>query len=182
MASRVLSKAATLTIQSPSLLRAHPYLQGMPPKVQIGKARCLHSSAILAKDSPTALGPSSPNSHAHAHAHERAENGASSLEISNFFQQLWEARPTIRCIVYAALGLMVTVESTFWFHVLRAKLFPRTEEEAQQRDDELVRRLSEAVANVRRVWMANYKGYYSAYVWGVGYRGLEWVHEEEEEL
>jgi len=76
---------------------------------------------------------------------------------------------------------MVTVESTFWFHVLRAKLFPRTEEEAQQRDDELVRRLSEAVANVRRVWMANYKGYYSAYVWGVGYRGLEWVHEEEEE-
>ena len=143
-----------------SLLRAHPYLQGMPPKLQIGKARCLHSSAILAKDSSTALGPSSPNSHAHAHAHERAENRALSSETFTLFLFSTFGKRglhTIHCIVYAGLGFMATVESTFWFHVLRAKLFPRTLQEAQQRHDELVRRLSEAVANIRRVCMANYK-------------------------
>ena len=79
--------------------------------------------------------------------------------------------------MYAGLGLMVTVESTFWFYVLRAKLFPHPEE-AQHGADELSRRMSEAVGNIRRVWMANYKRYHSAYVWGVGYGGLDDMDEE----
>ncbi|KAL7780664.1 hypothetical protein CFE70_010689 [Pyrenophora teres f. teres 0-1] len=54
MAQRTLSKPLTIA-------RAHPYLQAMPPKLQIAKARRLPSSAISTKDSSaTALGPPSP--------------------------------------------------------------------------------------------------------------------------
>lgn len=175
MALRIFAKAAPLSIQNPSLLRAHPYLQGISHKVQIRKARSLHSSAILTKDSSTALGPSSPNSHAHEHA----KGGDTSAEAFSILKQLRQARPAIRYIVYAGLGLMATVESTFWFHVLRAKFFPRAEGEAQRADDELSRRVSEAVGNFRHVWMANYKRYYRAYVWGVGYGGLDGVDDEQ---
>lgn len=178
MAPRIFAKAASLSIQNPSLLRAHPYLQGIAPKVQIRKARSLHSSAILTKDSSTALGPSSPNSH--AHSHERTGGGDTSPEAFSIFKQLREVRPATRYVVYAGLGLMATVESTFWFHVLRAKFFPRAEREAQRGDDELSRRVSEAVGNSRHVWMANYRRYYSTYVWGASYGGLDGVDEEQD--
>jgi len=68
---------------------------------------------------------------------------------------------------------MATVETTFWYHVLRAKFFPRASAEEQDKADALLQRLSEAMKNYRHVWMANYNRYYGAHVWGLGYGGLD---------
>jgi hypothetical protein len=69
---------------------------------------------------------------------------------------------------------MVTVETTFWLNVLRAKFFPRASEaERLQQDEELLQRLRDAMKSYRHVWMKNYERYYSAYTWGLGYGGLD---------
>src|SRR4051812_23194233 len=111
MASRIFAKPASLSIQNPSLLCPYPYLQGTLFTAQIIKVRSLYSSAILSKDSSTELGPPSRSPSTHA------KNEDASKETFNLFQQVREARPVVRYVVYVGLGLMVTVESTFWFHV-----------------------------------------------------------------
>ncbi|KAF5845901.1 hypothetical protein GGP41_008388 [Bipolaris sorokiniana] len=96
-----------------------------------------------------------------------------SLPSINLVHHLREARPVVRYTVYASLGLMATVESTFWFHVLRAKFFPRATQADRQQDDELLDRLKSAMAGFRQVWMGNYQRYYGAHLRGLGYGGLD---------
>ncbi|EMD59847.1 hypothetical protein COCSADRAFT_49412, partial [Bipolaris sorokiniana ND90Pr] len=91
-----------------------------------------------------------------------------SLPSINLVHHLREARPVVRYTVYASLGLMATVESTFWFHVLRAKFFPRATQADRQQDDELLDRLKSAMAGFRQVWMGNYQRYYGAHLRGLG--------------
>lgn len=126
------------------------------------KARPVQHSARNAHTKPTPPFPT-PNQ----------QPGNPSLPSFNLFHHLREARPAVRYTVYAGLGLMATVESTFWFHVLRAKFFPRAVEADRQQDDELLTRLESAVAGYRAVWMRNYQRYYGAHVWGLGYGGLD---------
>jgi hypothetical protein len=57
----------------------------------------------------------------------------------------------VRYTVYAGLGLMITVESSFWFNIIKAKFFPAKSDEERAKAEEL---------------MENYGGY----VWGVGER------------
>ncbi|KAI4688947.1 hypothetical protein J4E81_007664 [Alternaria sp. BMP 2799] len=96
-----------------------------------------------------------------------------SLPSFNLFKLVRDAKPAVRYTVYAGLGLMATVETTFWYHVLRAQFFPRASAEEQDKADALLQRLSEAMKNYRHVWMANYNRYYGAHVWGLGYGGLD---------
>lgn len=65
---------------------------------------------------------------------------------------------------------MATVESIFWFNVLKAKFFSSKVGEEQQKADEFLGRLGEAVEGYRRVYLGNYGRYYGGYVWGVGER------------
>jgi hypothetical protein len=65
---------------------------------------------------------------------------------------------------------MVTVESTFWFNVLRARFFPPKSEEGIEKGEELLDRVQGAVRTARNQWMGNYGRYYGGYVWGVGER------------
>jgi hypothetical protein len=123
--------------------------------------RRLHVSAHTAKYNTS----STPRPDHHA------ENP--SLPTFNLFKLVREAKPAVRYTVYAGLGLMATVETTFWFHVLRAKFFPRASEAEQEKADALLQRLSEAMKNYHHVWMANYNRYYGAHMWGLGYGGLD---------
>ncbi|EUC40413.1 hypothetical protein COCMIDRAFT_73539, partial [Bipolaris oryzae ATCC 44560] len=91
-----------------------------------------------------------------------------SLPSINLLHHLGEARPVVRYTVYAGLGLMATVESAFWFHVLRAKFFPRTTQAERQQDDELLDNFKNAITGFRQAWMGNYQRYYGAHVWGLG--------------
>jgi hypothetical protein len=96
-----------------------------------------------------------------------------SLPSFNIFHQIREARPAVRYTVYAGLGLMATVESTFWFQVIRAKFFPSTSEEQQRKNEEFLWRLRSAIKSARMVYIRNYGRYYGAYLWGLGYGGLD---------
>jgi hypothetical protein len=133
--------------------------------------RHLHTSTTLTKEatspSPTPL----PTPHHHA------ENP--SLPTLNLFRLLREARPAVRYTVYAGLGLMATVETTFWFYVLRAKFFPRASQQEQQKADALLERVNDAFNSYRCVWMANYGRYYGAYMWGLGYGGLDGIQGDD---
>ncbi|KAI4921048.1 hypothetical protein J4E85_009163 [Alternaria conjuncta] len=106
-----------------------------------------------------------------ARPNHQAENP--SLPSLNLFKLVRDSKPAVRYTVYAGLGLMATVETTFWFHVLRAKFFPRASAEEQEKADALLERLGEAMKNYRHVWMRNYGRYYGAHVWGLGYGGLD---------
>jgi hypothetical protein len=103
-------------------------------------------------------------------------------QSQNLFSHLREARPAIRYTVYAGLGLMAAAESTFWFHVLRAKFFPRTTEAGRQRDDELLNRFKSATKGYRQVWMRNYQRYYAAHMWGLGYGSLDSLDDADSSL
>lgn len=74
---------------------------------------------------------------------------------------------------------MVTVESTFWFHVLKAKFFPTTSEEQKRKNEELLERIGDAVEGLRAVYVRNYGRYYGAYTWGLGYGGLNGLDGSE---
>ncbi|KAH7391042.1 hypothetical protein DE146DRAFT_153021 [Phaeosphaeria sp. MPI-PUGE-AT-0046c] len=93
-----------------------------------------------------------------------------SLPSFNLFHLLRNVRPAVRYTVYFGLGLMATVETTFWFHVLKAKFFPAKEEGQRAKAAEFLERVSDAVKGVRGAWMGNYRRYYEGYVWGVGER------------
>ena len=131
------------------------------PSATLLNTRRLHVSATSPKD----YIPSTPR------PTQQAENP--SLPSFNLFKLVRDAKPAVRYTVYAGLGLMATVETTFWFHVLRAKFFPRASEEEQKKADALLQRLSDAMKNYRYVWMSNYNRYNGAYVWGLGYGGLD---------
>jgi hypothetical protein len=88
----------------------------------------------------------------------------------NLFREVRHARPAVRYTVYAGLGLMATVESTFWLSVIRAKFFPSSSEEDKARDDEFFANAWSALESGRAAWMGNYGRYYGGYVWGVGER------------
>ena len=139
--------------------------------VNVVPSRTLHHSPRPPKDPSTNPASSSKPDH-------HAENPPP--PSFNLLQQIREARPAVRYTVYAGLGLMTTVETTFWFNVLRAKFFPRASGEKQRDDDELLERMGDAVKGYRRVWMGNYGRYYGADVWGLGYGGLDGLDGLEE--
>ena len=91
----------------------------------------------------------------------------------NLWSQIREARPAVRFTVYAGLGLMATAEATFWFNVIRAKYFPSKVAEEQEEAARLLDDFWLAIKGYRAVWLRNYDRYYGAYVWGVGYGGLD---------
>jgi hypothetical protein len=92
------------------------------------------------------------------------------LPSINIFREVRNTHPAVRYTIYAGLGLMATVESTFWFNVIKANFFPAKSEEEQLRAQELMENLHEAVVGARAAWMGNYGRYYGGYVWGVGER------------
>lgn len=138
-------------------------------KIRIDKARCLQHSAATAKNAHSYLASSPPK------ADQHVQNP--SLPSFNLFHQLRDARPLVRYTVYVGLGLMATVETTFWFHVLRAKFFPRTSKDHHQQDEELLNRMRIAVKGYRHVWMMNYRRYYGAHMWGLGYGSLDGLED-----
>jgi hypothetical protein len=89
-----------------------------------------------------------------------------SLPSFNLFSEVRNSRPAVRYTVYAGLGLMATVESTFWFNVIRAKFFPKEKDEAEA----FLANAWNALESGRAAWMGNYGRYYGGYVWGVGER------------
>lgn len=96
-----------------------------------------------------------------------------SLPSFNLWQQIREARPAVRYTVYAGLSLMALVETTFWVNVLEAKFFPSGSEEERAKSDDFLQDLRLVVKGYRAVWMRNYGRYYGAYLFGVGYGGLD---------
>jgi hypothetical protein len=68
---------------------------------------------------------------------------------------------------------MATVETTFWLNVIKAKYFPTTSAEAQEKAEEFLEDLRAVIKDYRAVWLRNYKRYYSGYIWGAGYGGLD---------
>ncbi|KAH7086519.1 hypothetical protein FB567DRAFT_72747 [Paraphoma chrysanthemicola] len=93
-----------------------------------------------------------------------------SLPSFNLFHAVRDSRSAVRYTVYAGLGLMATVESTFWYNVLKAKFFPSKSEAEKEKAARFLESLGEAVKGYRGAWMGNYWRYYGGYVWGVGER------------
>jgi hypothetical protein len=65
---------------------------------------------------------------------------------------------------------MVTVESTFWLTVLKAKFWPATTEGEKEKAERILENLQIAIQEARGAWMGNYGMYFGRYVWGVGER------------
>jgi hypothetical protein len=93
-----------------------------------------------------------------------------SLPSFNLFHAVRDSRPAVKYTVYAGLGLMATVESTFWYNVLKAKFFPSKLEEEKEKAEQFLENIKGAVIGYRAAWMVNYRRYYEGYVWGVGER------------
>jgi|TARA_R110002003_G_scaffold112_9_gene9610 hypothetical protein len=93
-----------------------------------------------------------------------------SLPSFNLFHAIRDSRPAVKYTVYAGLGLMATVESTFWYNVLKAKFFPSKSEEEKEKAEQFLENIKGAVTGYRAAWMGNYRRYYEGYVWGVGER------------
>ncbi|KAF1946777.1 hypothetical protein EJ02DRAFT_319798, partial [Clathrospora elynae] len=87
---------------------------------------------------------------------------------TNLLHHICASHPLVRYTVYAGLALMVTAESTFWFHVLRARFFPRASAQGQQDDGDMLEHVISAVKGYREVYMVNHRRYYASFVWGVG--------------
>jgi hypothetical protein len=135
----------------------------IPPSLHVPNSRRLQTFpySTQTSKSPTPTPPSpKPN--------PPPENP--SLPSFNLLQQIRASRPAIRYTVYAGLGLMVTVESTFWFHVLKAKFFPSQSAQEKVKSQAFMSNVEEAIVNSRAAWMGNYGRYYAGYVWGVGER------------
>jgi hypothetical protein len=114
---------------------------------------------------PTPIPTPTPSSQKHETFHEDP-----SFSSFNLFQQIRSSRPAVRYTVYAGFGLMVTVESTFWFNVIKAKLFPSASEEDKRKAEQFLEDVRSAIAGYKATWMGNYGRYYGGYVWGVGER------------
>jgi hypothetical protein len=147
---------------SPSgLRRAHSLTRYHPDGFK--QARSIHQSSRLL-ESPKA--PPPPED--------------ASLPSFNLWHQIRDARPAVRYTVCAGLGLMATVESTFWFNVIKAKFFPSAEADEQAKAEEFLGSIRDAVKGYRKVWMSNYGRYYGAHLWGLGYGGLDGLVEDNE--
>ena len=95
------------------------------------------------------------------------------LPSLSLWSTIREAKPAVRWTVYAGLGIMATVESTFWFNVIKAKFFPSASAEEKEKADEFLDTIQAAASGYRLVWMRNYNRYYGAHLWGLGYGGLD---------
>ncbi|KAH8728447.1 hypothetical protein GQ44DRAFT_702313 [Phaeosphaeriaceae sp. PMI808] len=94
-----------------------------------------------------------------------------SLPSFSLLKEVRSAHPAVRYTIYAGLGLMATVESTFWIKVLKAKFFPSSSsDEESQKSEEFLASIRGALAGYKAAWMGNYGRYYGGYVWGVGER------------
>ncbi|KAF2820689.1 hypothetical protein CC86DRAFT_116650 [Ophiobolus disseminans] len=93
-----------------------------------------------------------------------------SLPSFNLLHEVRTARPAVRYTIYAGLGLMATVESTFWFNVIKAKCFPSSSPGDKEEAEEFLANLRGALEGYKAAWMTNYGRYYGGYVWGVGER------------
>jgi hypothetical protein len=159
ISARLFSKNRTSTT-APKCLRT--WRHEVYPATQ--HVRSNHQSKKLSDESPTASKRQPKNT---------TSNVADpSMPSFSLFQQIREARPAVRYTVYAGLGLMATVETTFWFNVLKAKFFPSTSVEEQQKAEQLLNDVRSAIKGYRGVWMGNYGRYYGVYLWGLGYGGL----------
>lgn len=126
------------------------------------RSRALHYSTQAPKPSfPTSLNSTK---------HPAVPHQARSSPSFNLFREVRHARPAVRYTVYAGLGLMATVETTFWLKVIKAKFFPSKVEDQQDEADELLENLRGALAEYKATWMTNYGRYYGGYVWGIGER------------
>jgi hypothetical protein len=129
------------------------------------RSRAFHHSIQAAKGPTPVMKASDSIPQSPSQSHENP-----TLPSFNLFQAIRDSRPAVRYTVYAGLGLMATVESTFWFHVIKAKFFPSSSAEEQQKNDQYLAHVSEAIAEYKSNWMRNYRKYYEGYVWGVGER------------
>jgi hypothetical protein len=103
-------------------------------------------------------------------ANSKHANNNQSITSSNLLKEVRASLPAVRYTVYAGLGLIAIIESTFWFNVLRANFFPSKSEEGEKKARVLLERVRGAVDGVKAAWMGNYGRYYGRYVWGVGER------------
>lgn len=81
----------------------------------------------------------------------------------NLFAMIKELKGPARWVIYAGLAILATAETTFWSQVICAKFFSKDEQKA----GELLGRVKEAVREYRRVWLPNYRKYYSDNIWGL---------------
>lgn len=136
---------------SPASSRSHRLACDVSPST-LARTRSFRSSAAAPSGKPNAL-PDNP-----------------SLPSFSLVKEVRNARPAVRYTIYAGLGLMATVETTFWFNVLKAKFFPSATEEEKDEAEDILSRLREGFAGYKANWMINYGNYYAGYVWGVGER------------
>lgn len=119
-----------------------------------------------------------PLSRRHVSSHKVDPPQEKSTSSPNLWAQIREARPGVRYTVYVGLGLMVTAETTFWLNVIRTKYFPSKVAEEQKEAARFMEDLRAAIKGYRVVWMRTYNRYYGAYIWGVGYGGLDGLHDK----
>jgi hypothetical protein len=81
----------------------------------------------------------------------------------NIFHLIREAKRPARYTVYGALGVLATVECTFWIKVIQHKFFSPNEEESE----EFFKEIGERVKRYRVVWLRAYRRYYGETVWGI---------------
>lgn len=81
----------------------------------------------------------------------------------NIFHLIREAKRPVRYTVYGALGVLATVECTFWIKVIQHKFFSSDEESSE----DFFKEVGERVNRYRVVWLKAYRRYYGETVWGV---------------
>lgn len=140
----------------------------------VGLRQPHHMHSLYQSKTAAKGAPARPPASTRVEKHDETPSHAS----SNLFQQIREAKPAVRYTVYAGLSLMATVESTFWFKVLKAKFLPLASEEQRQKADQFLEDIKGAVKGYRKVWMSNYGRYYGAYAWGLSYGGLDGLKDE----
>lgn len=154
-------------------LLQHP-LKSMALKPPLLKTNQSTNSFLLQKPSnsrnlhhttqPSQLSPPTPTSKTNT-------NGPNpTLPSFNLFTQIREARPAVRYTVYAGIGLMATVELTFWFNVIKAKFFPSTEVDEKAKTEQFLENVKIAIKSYRAEYLGNYRRYYGSYMWGAGER------------
>ncbi|KAH3949222.1 hypothetical protein HBH70_105510 [Parastagonospora nodorum] len=112
------------------------------------RSRAFHHSIQAAKGSTPEMKASNSVPQSPSQSHENQ-----TLPSFNLFQAIRDS-----------------LESTFWFHVIKAKFFPSSSAEEQQKNDQYLAHVSEAIAGYKSNWMRSYRKYYEGYVWGVGER------------
>jgi hypothetical protein len=120
--------------------------------------------------SSTRVAPS-PKRHMSSHK-VNPQQEHSTVSPFNLWAQIREARPAVRYTVYAGIVLMSVAESTFYFTIIKAKYFPSKSVQEKEKADRFLHDLAAVMKGYRAVWLKNYRAYYAAYIWGLGYGGL----------